>query len=311
MKKILLITVITICLLTISFTIFAMKDESEMVSSLPDKYFEWQGRAVTQLDFSDRDDIFTDNSENYLHAKALESYTKAALWLLDYSDSYSYKIESKKTQVTDGRMIIECYVSIKTHSIANPPDIFCEKANIKYTFSIIKSDNKYYIDRVTTSDLFYSVSENEIADIVIMNGSDISDRTAVDDAVEQWLKLRADNALKMRSNYPDIKIPDIEYEFDYEKLNNALQTLNNVDNDIESEDKGDSTPSLRSQTSVSTAYNSTSAASYADTYALNNNPLFATLTADCDNFVSQCVWAGYISWNSSMSSSTVQSYIAN
>jgi hypothetical protein len=288
-----------------------MKDESEMISSLPDQYFEWQGRVITQLELSDRDGIFIDNSENYLHAKALESYTRAALWLFDYSDSYSYKIESKEMRFTDGRIIIECYVYIKTHSMANPSDVFCEKTNIKYTFSIIKTDNKYYIDKVTTTDLFYSISENEIADIVIMNGADLSDKTAVDDAVEQWLKLRADNAFKMQSNYPDIKIPDLEYEMDYEKLNNDLQTLNNVDNVIESEENGDSALSFKSQASVSTAYNSTSAASYADTYALNNNPLFATLTGDCANFVSQCVWAGYISWNGSMSSSTVQSYIAN
>ena len=68
----------------------------------------------------------------------------------------------------------------------------------------------------------------------------------------------------------------------------------------------------KSQSSVSTSYNSSSAALYADTYALNNNSLFGTVSgADCANFVSQCVWAGYISWHSSMPSSTVQSFIAN
>lgn len=133
----------------------------------------------------------------------------------------------------------------------------------------------------------------------------------VDEAVQKWLSPRAENAIKMRENYSEIQIPDLEYEFDISTLKHDLNLINSEKNAITETDETVLELPQYSIASVSTSYNANSAAAYAETYAINNNSLFATYSADCANFVSQCVWAGYIGWNSSMSSATIQNYIAN
>lgn len=50
---------------------------------------------------------------------------------------------------------------------------------------------------------------------------------------------------------------------------------------------------------------------YANKYAENANPYFYNAGKDCTNFVSQCIWAGYGGWTSSMSDATMQSNIKN
>ena len=59
-------------------------------------------------------------------------------------------------------------------------------------------------------------------------------------------------------------------------------------------------------------YSGNRGASYANKYYSSANSYFYTATGrDCTNFVSQCIWAGYGGWNTSMSNSTMQSNITN
>lgn len=58
-------------------------------------------------------------------------------------------------------------------------------------------------------------------------------------------------------------------------------------------------------------YSGTRGAAYANKYAAIENPYFYNAGADCTNFVSQCIWAGYGGWTSSMSDATIKSNIKN
>lgn len=60
------------------------------------------------------------------------------------------------------------------------------------------------------------------------------------------------------------------------------------------------------------SYSGGRGAAYANKYAANANTYFyEDQRLDCTNFVSQCIWAGYGGWTSSMSNATMQSNIKN
>lgn len=62
---------------------------------------------------------------------------------------------------------------------------------------------------------------------------------------------------------------------------------------------------------TSYSYNSFRGVQYAQTYGLIANPYFYSTGNDCTNFVSQCIWAAYGGWSSTMSAETMQNNISN
>lgn len=59
------------------------------------------------------------------------------------------------------------------------------------------------------------------------------------------------------------------------------------------------------------SYSGSRGAAYANKYVKNANSYFYNAGADCTNFVSQCIWAAYGGWSSSMSDTTMASNITN
>lgn len=59
------------------------------------------------------------------------------------------------------------------------------------------------------------------------------------------------------------------------------------------------------------SYSASRGAEYAKKYAKDANSSFYAASADCTNFVSQCIWAAYGGWNSSMSTTKMTSNISN
>lgn len=60
---------------------------------------------------------------------------------------------------------------------------------------------------------------------------------------------------------------------------------------------------------ASCIYSGSRGASYANKYAGQRNTYFYDAGADCTNFVSQCIWAAYGGWSTSMSNTTMQNNI--
>lgn len=58
-------------------------------------------------------------------------------------------------------------------------------------------------------------------------------------------------------------------------------------------------------------YSGVRGASYANKYVSTPNSYFYNAGFDCTNFVSQCIWAAYGGWSSSMSNTTMASNISN
>lgn len=59
------------------------------------------------------------------------------------------------------------------------------------------------------------------------------------------------------------------------------------------------------------SYSGSRGAAYAKKYVSNANSYFYNAGNDCTNFVSQCIWAAYGGWTSSMSNATMASNISN
>ncbi|MCM1327392.1 MAG: amidase domain-containing protein [Bacteroidales bacterium] len=62
---------------------------------------------------------------------------------------------------------------------------------------------------------------------------------------------------------------------------------------------------------TSCIYSGSMGASYANKYAKSRNTYFYDAGADCTNFVSQCIWAAYGGWSTSMSDTAMKNNITN
>lgn len=223
---------------------------------------------------SDLASLMSNTSENHLFLSYLDWRTEInTLFNIGFSD-YNYIIEKISYTKANGIYSIALCIS-ETFQYAN--GIGQGGSNgITFNFDVINSSSGITI---------LSMSSDEDYFLTFKNSMGLSQRTT---------------------------LSDDELEFAY---NNCISALKELKSEIETVTASQSLSSKRAETSVSPrtlySYSSYIGTEYAQTYALTPNPYFYSATADCTNFVSQCIWAAYGGWNTSMSSQTMANNITN
>jgi hypothetical protein len=145
----------------------------------------------------------------------------------------------------------------------------------------------------------YSNCLQEVEFIQTTDGLKISGYSSQDDMMRDFHDL-------YNKQLSEVKNPDLLLEIMIEDIYDLAIEMGEVANNPSIEAPIEMTPASIG----SCSYNTANGVAYADKYAYTSNPCFVTLSVDCTNFVSQCIWAAYGGWSGG-NESTMRTLITN
>lgn len=178
-------------------------------------------------------------------------------------------------------------------------DIISLRVNLNENFEYVDKGTGYAYNIQVDMQIKMICGKYKIAKIVFINeetfyGNFCEKMEAIPEMIS------AENAEKNLSSKLDILIEELEML--KQEMNRATQ---------EQTENAAKTENIVSY-AASYAYDAARGVQYARTYGSNpNGNFYSASTADCTNFVSQCVWAAYGGWSSTMSNTDMINNISN
>ena len=235
---------------------------NESIENLLTKFFEMELS-------SDEEDC----SNLVLDSKLAEIYNLKFKNLREsnsHKENKSLKINIENIDEIENNKFIVNFKVIKEFTCEGSPDK--AYAEDQYISEIIKKDNNFYINKLLDYfDYVQTLDEN-----LPVNNKSRSQNTMPSDIL-------SDN--KYNSIIDNQKSSLEEFDKNREEINYKLKT--------QQEDK----TNYKKVNARYGGYDWRSAVNYAKKYAYSYNPAFTVYSADCQNFVSQCVYAGGVPMN--------------
>jgi hypothetical protein len=277
---------------------------STSVKNAIEKYFNAYFDAEKASTYSELDSsILEDNADT----KLFETFRKMELARQQlFSEGiswYNYDITYKKSSTSGDETTVELTLDLKFH-YNKAPDLDSAYGGVNYSF-ILRNNGSGLVIKKIDSDLDIFVAFKTEVEEVMAQDSTLSKVQAV----EKVRKRRGENLDMMRGN---------SLYFKGAATSASTSTSTESTTDIETTTTGSQISKSVYITNKKYTYQPTCAVEYAAKYydvEDTHNGIFglakneAGMVVDCTNFVSQCVWAGYIGFKST-DIATAKNYIS-
>jgi hypothetical protein len=228
----------------------------------------------------DTSDIFMDSQSTQLYDQYLYWYTG----LTDATEEYwtDYDFNMQLVDADNDKLTFTADLSYnRTCS-----KYASEQYEFPYTIRVADQNGEYYITEIDTEEAnFYDFKG------LMVNTSSAITRTASESAVDSLISDYVTFKDKCDSMVVDPDdVVDMEEAYkEYLAQDNSPININ----------------------ATAYSYDGERGRRYADTYYSTANSCFYEASADCTNFVSQCIWAAYGGWSDGDSTATMDTNIAN
>jgi hypothetical protein len=244
---------------------------SEPVKQTIESYFNAYYDSQKSSSTASMNGLLADNANTKLNEafriiiiKGKELFTT---WILNYG----YRIKYQNVNITGDTAAIDLLLNLD-YRYENSPDIQSGLYNVNYRFTLKKDGVKWVITGIDSDLDEFKMFKDEVGGNCVVSNTLAS--SAQVDAIEK-AKVRIINQFREVSQSIDRsgQVPDQSAPAN--SSNNTV-TVNSIYNVYTNYD-----------------YSPSAAVAYARKYALGKAPNFYKAPADCTNFISQCVWAGY------------------
>ena len=243
------------------------------------------------------DDIFIRSDSTAFYNQYLYWYTGLTKAASKYWTDYSYDIRLVSKKGNELAFSADlCYGRIVS--------LFrSEQYNYTYTIRLTEDNGKYYISDIDSDEMNFCSLKNLLFDTFFPERDTIvayqkRGNVTIKDDLDEFIASHVmfmQQCTEMEKQVDPNKIVDMEAAHDAYVLSSA--TANSSISPIPTITRG------------SYSYDGERGRNYADLY-YSSGSRFKTLSADCTNWVSQCVWAAYGGWATGDSAATIEANIA-
>ncbi|MBO4562680.1 MAG: amidase domain-containing protein [Clostridia bacterium] len=239
----------------------------EQAIALADRFSYEYEYALVDLENPDFDYVERNESTALFLEYLRYNIETAKVFTLNYTDLTEKDFTIHSCLISENRIYVELYRSFTYHYVDAPEDLISGHGML-YCFEMMEENNKLTIVGVKTESVEYDYYEEEIRAYATRND------------------LPFVNAAEALTNEKIAQLPD-EYAY-------WCEQVEAFDHKYIGDDYFDETAKINGDRSVNVSFTRSSAVAYGTTFGSQyENYIFKRMGADCTNFVSQCLWAGY------------------
>lgn len=254
---------------------FTLNDNTPAISSpiskdsaveLAEKFILDYENALVTLQYPDFSYVDNNDQTTLFLERLRYKIEFAKVFSTSYTDLNQEESELVSYEENNGKAFLTLYAAYSYHYNTAPQGLKSGHGML-YQFEVSNKNNQAVITSIQT---------------------DSNDFIFYADQIKAEASSKAISFANAAKNVTDSKIASLDEQYDFwcEQVSN----FDNINNDNALED----TEEPQNPRNVSVSYNRSAAVEYAVEFGdVYENRIFKRMSADCTNFVSQCLWAGY------------------